>query len=147
MVESNQDIEIGLDTGETPVNARFAMLILSGFVFCWASHYMINGDIWWHLRTGQMIPGKGTPTTDWYTFASNDSKWIDLHWLFQLIVAEVFSLGQTEFLVLFKAIISTTTVFILLLPFKRDVPSSVMIVVSWPFISCLLYTSPSPRDS
>ena len=135
MVESNQDIEIGLDTGETSVNARFAMLILSGLVFCWASHYMVNGDIWWHIRTGQMIPEKGTPTTDWYTFASNESKWIDLHWLFQLIVAGVFSLGQTEGLVLFKAIISMTTVFILLLPFKRDIPSSVMIVLSLPFIS------------
>ena len=135
MAESTKETEIGIDTGETSVNARLALLILSGLVFCWASHHMVNGDIWWHLRTGQLIPEKGVPTTDWYTFASSESKWIDLHWLFQLIVAWIFSLGQTEGLVLFKAIISTTTVFLLLLPFSRKIPSSVMIVLSWPFIS------------
>ena len=135
MVESTQDISKGLDTGKSSVNGRFALLVLCGLVFCWASHYMVNGDIWWHLRTGQIIPEKGIPTTDWYTFASSDSKWIDLHWLFQLIVAGVFSLWQTEGLVLFKAILSTTTVFFLLLPFMRDMPSSVMIILSWPFVS------------
>lgn len=141
MIDSQEkpDLDFDLEQDNTTADGRLALLVLGGLVFCWASHYMVNGDIWWHLRTGQLITQDGIPTTDWYTFASSDSKWIDLHWLFQVVVAWVHSLGGSEGLVLFKAVLSTVTVILLLMPFRKLVPSAVMILIAWPFIS--LYAS------
>src|SRR5437763_573731 len=39
-----------------------------------------DGDIWWHLRTGQLMLERGEiPHTDWFTYTNPDSPWIDLH--------------------------------------------------------------------
>ena len=64
----------------------YAGLLL--LVFLLGCHDIGNGDIWWHLKTGQLIwETGGVPRTDWYTYTNPDAEWIDLHWGFQLIVA------------------------------------------------------------
>ncbi|MFL2870396.1 MAG: hypothetical protein ACJZ8O_06550 [Pirellulaceae bacterium] len=135
MSELQHDSGMNLEVERPLLDGRLACVILSSLVFCWASHYMVNGDIWWHLRTGQLIPYDGVPDLDWYTFSSSDSKWIDLHWLFQLLVGWVYSAGDTEGLVLLKAVLSGITVLLLFLPFRSTIPSSLMILLGWPFVS------------
>jgi hypothetical protein len=51
-------------------------------------------DYWWHLRTGALIAETGyIPKLDPYTFTVAGARWIDIHWLFQLGLHAVHSLG------------------------------------------------------
>ncbi|HVA48749.1 MAG TPA: hypothetical protein VNH11_20455 [Pirellulales bacterium] len=67
-------------------------------------------DIWWHLRTGQLIYERGAvPRTDWFTYTNPDSPWIDLHWGFQLIAAALWKLGGVPALVVTKSLLAVAT--------------------------------------
>lgn len=116
-------------------SANLAVLLFTALAFAWASHFMVNGDIWWHLRTGSEIAERGIPQQDIYTFASNDARWIDLHWLFQLLVANVYEWSGATGLVLLKALISSLTVFVLLIPFRERIPNWLFVWAAWPFLS------------
>ncbi len=81
---------------------------------------LADGDIWWHLKTGQLIYERGhVPRTDWFTFTNPDSPWIDLHWGFQLIVAGLWELGGTSALILAKSAAGATTIILGLLATRR----------------------------
>jgi hypothetical protein len=51
-------------------------------------------DYFWHLRTGEQILANGEiPKTDSYTFTVRGSRWIDMHWTFQVGVYSLYELG------------------------------------------------------
>jgi hypothetical protein len=51
-------------------------------------------DYWWHLRTGQLIAETGAvPKVDPYTYTVPGAPWIDIHWLHQLGLHGLYSLG------------------------------------------------------
>jgi hypothetical protein len=89
-------------------------LILIGmlvFTFLACCYPLTDTDIWWHLRTGQLIWQRGeVPRTDWYTFTDAGRPWIDLHWGFQLFVTLLYSVGGVRLLVLAKALFLTLAV-------------------------------------
>lgn len=89
-------------------------------------------DIWWHLRTGQLIFERGEiPRTDWFTYSNPNSPWIDLHWGFQIIAAALWSLGGAVALVVFKSLLGTATFAIALLAARRGWPA-------WQSVACWL---------
>jgi len=72
---------------------------------------MWNFDIWMHLRTGQLIlERQRLPYLDWYSFTDTDRPWISMHWMFQVVVAELYAWGGVPLLVLTKALLQMTTV-------------------------------------
>jgi len=91
------------------------LALLLGFV------QMADTDIWWHLRTGQLIWERGAvPQTDWYTYTNPDSRWIDLHWLFQLAAAGLFQLGGVPALVIAKSIVGAAIFAVCLAAQRAD---------------------------
>ncbi|HEX5443108.1 MAG TPA: hypothetical protein VFW87_04730, partial [Pirellulales bacterium] len=89
-------------------------------------------DIWWHLRTGQLIYQRGEiPRTDWFTYTNPDSPWIDLHWGFQLVAAAVWSVGGAPALVVFKSLLGAITFAIAFSASRRDWPA-------WQGVACWL---------
>jgi hypothetical protein len=51
-------------------------------------------DYWWHLRAGQLIEETGrVPRFDVFSFTAEGSRWIDIHWLHQLGLHALYSLG------------------------------------------------------
>ena len=55
---------------------------------------LTDTDLWWHLKTGQLILAEGRlPQVDWYTYTDFDKPWIDLHWGFQLLVTALYGRG------------------------------------------------------
>lgn len=61
-------------------------------------------DVWWHIRTGQLILERGAvPETDWFTYTNSDQPWIDLHWAGQVAVALLYRLGGVNAILLGKA--------------------------------------------
>lgn len=84
-----------------------ALLLLVFLVGCVE---LEDPDIWWHLRTGQLIWERGqVPRTDWFTFTNPESPWIDLHWGFQLFVAALWQIGGVPALVVVKSLLAVAT--------------------------------------
>jgi hypothetical protein len=83
--------------------ALFAALLLLTFLLgCFP---MADFDVWWHLRTGQLILETGTiPRVDFLTYTNAGRPWIDLYWLFQVGIAVLYRLGGASALVLLKAL-------------------------------------------
>jgi tetratricopeptide (TPR) repeat protein len=62
-----------------------ALLILFGLSLF--THKIIDSDIWWHLKTGEHILETSTiPDVDMFSYTAGGNKWIDTHWLFQVIL-------------------------------------------------------------
>lgn len=71
-------------------------------------------DYWWQLRTGQLIAETGAvPKVDVYTYTVEGSRWIDIHWLFQLGLHAVHRLGGHEGVVVAKAVLVLALVALL----------------------------------
>jgi hypothetical protein len=74
---------------------------------------MMGFDIWWHLKTGQLILEQHTlPFVDWYTYSDSEAAWVDLHWGFQVLAAIAYGIGGVTLLILAKAALITTAVAI-----------------------------------
>ncbi|RJP70888.1 MAG: tetratricopeptide repeat protein [Candidatus Abyssobacteria bacterium SURF_17] len=84
-----------------------ALIILGLSLF---SNTIIDTDIWWHLSAGRYIFQTHTiPHADIFTYPSAGHEWIDLHWLFQVILYGVHSAwGSYGISILFILIFSAT---------------------------------------
>ena len=68
--------------------------LLLATCFALGCQELFDSDVWWHIRAGQWIREHGqVPALDPFTFASADRPWIDLHWLFQVILSGAFGLA------------------------------------------------------
>lgn len=43
-------------------------------------------DLWWHLRTGQLIAEQGVPTVNDYSFTEQGRPWVAYHWLLEWLM-------------------------------------------------------------
>jgi hypothetical protein len=72
-------------------------LLLATAAFALGCQQMYDADVWWHLRAGQWILANGrVPRIDPFTFGSAGRPWIDLHWLVEVILAELFATGDVR---------------------------------------------------
>ena len=68
------------------------VLLFLASAFALGCQELYDSDIWWHLRTGQWIgEHREVPRVDPFTFASAGRPWIDLHWLFEVLLAKAFA--------------------------------------------------------
>ncbi len=96
------------------------VLTLLLFVFLLGCTPLADGDVWWHLRTGQLIVERGSPPQyDWFTYTNPDARWIDLSWGWQLASLGPWAIGGSAGLVLFKCLLGVTAIGILLLGTAR----------------------------
>lgn len=86
---------------------RLGLVALAFLLGCFP---MGDFDIWWHLRTGELIPERGVPTTDWFSFTTFDEPWIDAQWGFQVAAAWVHGKFGIVGLNLTKALIGALAV-------------------------------------
>jgi len=86
----------------------FFCLILLG------NHQIVDVDIWWHLRTAKfMLQTHQIPTTDIFTQPSAGKGWIDLHWLYQLALYAIWSVGGAGAITAAKTVILGMTFLLL----------------------------------
>jgi hypothetical protein len=84
---------------------RLLLAALLGVTFLLGCYPMSDFDVWWHLRSGQLILARGVvPRVDWFTYTNADRPWIDLYWLFQIGLALLYRAGGASLLVLLKAV-------------------------------------------
>jgi len=74
---------------------------------------LTDSDIFWHLAAGRdMLAHKHFLYTDPFAFTLNAPRWVDVHWLFQLMVYGIYSLGAAQALVIFKLCVAATAGFL-----------------------------------
>ena len=96
---------------------------------------MVNGDIWWHLRTGEYILETGSiPRANLFSYTNPDSTWIDLHWLFQIAMAVTYEQFGTTGLVLFKSLIGGAVFGLLFLTVRQRLPGILLAICWLPFV-------------
>jgi hypothetical protein len=108
-----------------------ALLALTFLLGCFP---MGDFDVWWHLRTGQLILERGqVPRTDWFTYTNATRPWIDVYWLFQVGLAVLFRVGGASLLVLLKAMCGTAMVALSLLARRQGGKTGKTwpVVVAW----------------
>jgi len=100
------------------------LVLLAAIAWLLGCQELFDGDVWWHVRAGQWIrDNHQVPTLDPFTFASADRSWIDLHWLFQVILAAVYAAGGVRGIILMAAAVSTAVLLIGLTARVRPCPS------------------------
>jgi hypothetical protein len=73
-------------------------------------------DLWWHLRTGQLIVETGhVPHSDPFSFTRAGHAWVSHEWLSEVVFYELWKLGGAALLIAFSAIITTTGFMLLYL--------------------------------
>jgi hypothetical protein len=89
-------------------------------VFLLGCHEMADSDLWWHLRTAQLIVARGTvPTTDWFTYSSPDARWTNINWLWELCALGVWQLAGVPGLIIGTSCLAAATFALLLAQMNR----------------------------
>ncbi|MEO6965252.1 MAG: hypothetical protein ABI076_05060, partial [Acidobacteriaceae bacterium] len=70
-----------------------------------------DSDLWWHLKTGQVIWDTHTvPTTDLFSYTTHHHAWIPHEWLSQVLIYGAYKLGGYSGLMLWFCIFATAIV-------------------------------------
>ncbi len=104
---------------------------LLGLAFLLGAFPQKDFDIWFHLRTGELIrQGQPIPSRDLYTYTTPDSRWIDLHWGFQVAASWIYTHAGFRGLNLAKEAVTCVALLLLVSARRRDWPVWVM-VLAW----------------
>jgi tetratricopeptide (TPR) repeat protein len=106
--------------------------LLLATTFALAFFELSDYDIWYHLKAGELIPQKGVPQKDWFCFKSADEDWIDVHWGFQRVVAELYGKFGSAGLVWMKSVCAVLAMAFVLGAYRKKWPRSVQALV-WIF--------------
>ena len=116
---------------------RWWILVLPflAIVFLFGCYALVNGDIWWHLKTGELIlESHRVPTENLFTYTNPKSPWIDLHWGFQCFVAFVYNYFGATGLIFSKSLIGAATFLLLLTTSRNSLPAWLMLLCWAPFL-------------
>jgi hypothetical protein len=116
-----------------------ALLLLVLLLGC---HELADSDLWWHLRTAQLMVDRTTvPRTDWYTYGSPNGLWINLNWLWELLALGIWQMTGVPGLIIATSCLGALT-FLPLLMDRRRVSVSLASLVAVPPI--LLFATRFP---
>src|SRR5271163_4158038 len=99
-----------------PASKRtFSGILLFGLLAMTARN-AVDPDLWWHLRTGQMIVDTGhVPHSDPFSFTRAGHAWVAHEWLSEVVFYELWKRGGAPALIVFSAIITTAGFMLLYL--------------------------------
>ena len=95
---------------------RTFVVVLALGLFAMAARGMLDPDIWWHLRTGQLIlDNHHLFHTDPYSFTRSGQPWVNHEWLFDVLAFALYRVGGSGALIVaFALIISCTFLLVFL---------------------------------
>ena len=70
----------------------FLFLIAAG-IYCLGLVQTMDPDLWWHLKTGELILKQGVPKVDPFSFTVTGKPWVAHEWLSEVILRLLFGLG------------------------------------------------------
>ncbi len=101
------------------VAAVVALAIAAGAAVCTE---LFNYDIFWHLASGDWMLAHGRVLgTDPFSIDPMP-QWVNVHWLFQVIITALHAVGGFEALVMLKTVLAIATIVVLAFAARRDAP-------------------------
>jgi hypothetical protein len=93
---------------------RLFVIILALGLFTMAARAVTDPDVWWHLRTGQlMVATHHVFHTDPYSFTRFGQPWVDHEWLAQIFLFSLYrAAGWGGLIVAFGAMIATALLIV-----------------------------------
>ncbi len=106
-----------------------AVLIGSAF----ALRPLDASDTWWHLAAGRWIAEHRTiPATDVLSFTVPDSAWINLQWLYDVLLYGTFRMAGPDGVVLVGVLLCTATLALLAMQVRRWLgPVASALLIAW----------------
>lgn len=88
--------------------------LLVGAVFVPARLFIVDPDIWWHIKVGESILATHRwPTTDPYSFTVSGQPWIAYEWLGEVLWAAIMRIGGIRGLELLLIVLGSTVMLAL----------------------------------
>jgi hypothetical protein len=100
---------------------KLFVIILFIAIFIMTLRPALDPDLWWHLRTGELILETGIPREDPFSFIAGGLPWTTHEWLTEIALQAGFSLGSLPLLILAFSLLITTAY---LLPFLATPPGA-----------------------
>lgn len=88
---------------------RLFVFLLAIALFAMAVRETLDPDLWWHLRTGQVVLQEGIPRQDIFSYTVPDREWITHEWLSQVFMWLVFAAGGLPGLMVIFGLITAAT--------------------------------------
>ncbi len=122
------------------------LTLLIVFAFMIGFTKISDHDVWWHLKTGEIIVTGGIPHTDIFSFTAFGSKWVTHEWLAEVVLYLIYKIGGLAILNIFTAWIAAL-VGILIFNFgnRRGAPyyfSAAIALYTVAGLSYMLYPRP-----
>ncbi len=103
---------------------RALLLLMVAAAFLLGCQQLSDADFWWQLRSGQLIlEQRRIPSVDPFNFASADRPWVDLSWLFQVVLAAAFAAGGVPGAIVMTAAVCAAAIAVVLIVRDRRAPS------------------------
>ena len=100
------------------------LFLFLGLTFLLGIFPVKDTDFWWHLKAGDLVRRTGwVPLADNLTYGAEGHRWIDLHWVFQLLMSFGFERFGVAGLNLGKCVVTTVAVGLLVTSGRRDWPT------------------------
>ena len=113
-------------------------MVFLGLVFLLGVFPLKDTDFWWHLKAGEMIRQVGwVPSVDTLTFGAAGHRWVDLHWVFQLLISYGFEQFGVVGLNVAKCLITCVAVLLLITSGRRNWPTWVTLLAWMPALLVL----------
>ncbi|HBC47282.1 MAG TPA: hypothetical protein DCZ43_09570, partial [candidate division Zixibacteria bacterium] len=99
------------DTNSRLISYIFlALLLILAFVIGFTK--INDHDIWWHLKTGEIILQSGIPHADIFSFTALGNHWVTHEWLAEVIIYLIYKMGGLTALIFFTATVSALMAFL-----------------------------------
>jgi len=119
-----------------PITRRLPSVVVLTATAVLALRRLDDSDTWWHLAAGRWIAQSGrVPQTDPFSYTVPDHAWINLQWLYDLLLYGLWQLGGANLLVLAAVVAYTGTIALLLGTLRRWVgPVTAAVLAAWALI-------------
>ncbi|HOW58110.1 MAG TPA: hypothetical protein PLO78_00125 [Candidatus Omnitrophota bacterium] len=84
---------------------KTVFLVLSSVLFSMTLRWTIDPDLWWHLKTGQVIVTQGIPRMDIFSFTMYGKPWITHEWLSEVFLWAIHAFGGPPALIIAFALL------------------------------------------
>ncbi len=121
-------------------NVLFALMIMSVLILTAmiTITQVSNYDLWWHLKTGELITEQHTiPTTDPFSFTRDGERWVTHEWLSEIVLFVVSYAAGDSGLIIAKSILIALILFILYLTARVYCSGRFMILLIIPLFLLL----------
>jgi hypothetical protein len=122
MTAGKAEIDTGSNTGRRPVPDAVLLAAAFSFLLIATTHltYLMDPDIWLHLRTGQWIlENRAFPSYDTFSSRAMGQPWIAYSWLFDILVFKIFMAWGARGLLALPLVVSLSSAGWLVLFFRR----------------------------